>query len=239
MKLRHGLIAALLMAAFSFIAGPTFAAGMFQGTPAATTVPPYGCIPADVYGPSYTGNNQGLIPQTVCMTPGQLGNQVVGNALSVYSTIPIGSVAYASLGTNTTDVAGQLWITSFRLPVDMTITNIACLQGGTAGTDKVIYALYNSSGTLLANTATAGTALNGSASTFLSAALTSTYAAKSGLYYIALQGNGTAAGAIATVAASTYLGVAATSASGTFGTLPAITVPTTFTANKAPICYVN
>lgn len=235
MKFRHGLIAALLMAAFLPLAA--HAAGMFQGTPAATVTPQQGCIPADVYGPDYTGNNQGLIPQTVCLTPGQVTGQGVGNALNQYSNIPIGSVAYASLGTNTTDVAGQVWVSSFTLPVDMSITGMKCLQGGTATTDKVIYSLYDSSGALLANSATAGTSLSG-ASTFLAAAFTSPLTAYAGHYFMGVQGNGTAAGAIATIAASTYLGVATTVVSGSFGTLPDITPPTTFTADNGPICYV-
>lgn len=237
MNIRHGLIAALFMAALPF-AAPAHAAGLFQGIPAATTVPPYGCSPTDVYGPSYTGNSAGLTPQTVCLTPGQITGQATSNAMGQYSTIPIGSVAYSSLGTNTTDVNGQVWVTSFQLPVDMTVTNIHCLQGGTATTDSVIFSLYSSSGALLGNTALAGTALSG-ANTFLSAALTTPYVAKAGAYFIGVQGNGTAAGAIRTVAASTYLTVASTSVSGTFGTLPAITPPTTFTADKAPICFVN
>jgi hypothetical protein len=42
------------------------------------------------------------------------------------------------------------------------------------------------------------------------------------------------------VATATYIDVISTSVSGTFGTVPAtITVPTTFTADKAPIVYLQ
>jgi len=76
------------------------------------------------------------------------------------------------------------------------------------------------------------------ASTFQTYTFLTPYAAKAGPYFMVLQGNGTTAGAIATVAASTYVGITAGSIAGTFGTLPAtITFPTTFTANKAPICF--
>lgn len=235
MKFRHGLIAALLMAAFFPLSA--HAAGMFQGTPAATTVPPYGCIPSDVYGPSYSGNNQGLIPQTVCLTPGQITGQALSNPLNNYSTIPLGSVAYSSLGTDTTDVAAAVWVTDLNVPRDVTVTGLYCLQGGTATTDKIIGSIYSSSGALLANSATAGIAL-ATANTFKQLPFVTAVALEAGTYYVGLQGNGTAAGAFRTVAASTYIGhVSAKVTGGAFGTLPAITPPTTFTADLAPICY--
>jgi hypothetical protein len=237
MRMRHGLLAAALVAVVSFLAAPVFAAGLYSTFPLLTTVPAQGCIPADVYN-SAAGNSQGVNPATGCLTPGQItGAGADGTAMGVYTTIPIGSVAYASLGTNTADVNGQVWITSLTLPTDTTLTGIACLQGGTATTDKTIDSLYNSAGTLVANSALAGTTLSG-ASTFQKQAFVTPYTAAAGIYYIGVQGNGTAAGAIATVAASTYLTVATTVVAGTFGTLPAITPPTTFTAGNGPICYV-
>jgi hypothetical protein len=212
---------------------------MFSTLPVLDSVPGQGCVPTDVYGPD-APNSQGVNPATGCLTPGQISGNSVQNAAGIYSNIPIGSVAYGSLGTNTTDVNGQLWVSSFTLPVDKTISTIACLQGGTAGTDKVIYALYDSTGAKLGTTALAGTALNSSANTFLSASLTASVSAPAGAYYLVLQGNGTASGAFRTVAASTYLGIYSAVASGTFATLPAtITVPSSFTANYAPICYVQ
>lgn len=223
----------------TLFASSVFAAGLFPGLTSAT--PPLTgieCIPAD------TNLTQGLTPATECMTPGNVTGIATQNQLGNYSNIPIGSVAYGSLGTNTADIAGQLWVSSFQMPIDATITGIKCLAGGTATTDNVIGALYkkNLSGdttlaTLVGNSALAGVLLSG-ASTFQTYAFTTAYAAKAGQYYMVVQGNGTAAGAIRTIAASTFVGVTAGLITGTFGTLTStITFPTTFTADKGPICY--
>ena len=232
----------LALAAASFLAlaaAPSLAAGMFGGYPDVT--PPLTgieCIPADT---NLTG---GLTPATECLNPGDITGIATQNALGNYSNIPIGSVAYASIGTNSTDVAGQLWVSSFQMPLDATITGIKCLAGGTATTDNVIGALYKKNlagdttlATLVGNSALAGALLSG-ANTFQTYAFTTAYAAKAGQYFMAVQGNGTAAGAIRTVAASTYVGITAGSIAGTFGTMPATaTFPTTFTADKAPVCF--
>lgn len=225
--------------AFSLAAS---AAGLFPGLTQAT--PPLTgneCIPAD------TTLAQGLTPATECVTAGNITGLAWANPLGVHSNIPIGSVAYGSLGTNTTDINGQLWVSSFQMPLDRaSLTGMACLAGGTATTDKIIVALYKANltgdatmATLVANSAVAGTLL-ATADTFQVLPFTAvTSTVKAGKYYMVVQGNGTTAGAIRTIAASTYLGIAAGSISGTFGTLTSqITFPTTFTANKAPICYV-
>jgi hypothetical protein len=162
------------------------------------------------------------------------------------TNIPIGSVALASIGTNTTDII-QLWVTDIFVPVNRLITTIGVLQGGTATTDNILAAIYDASGNLLCSTPLAGTVLSG-ANTFLEltisrnaagGAITSFQMYGPAQYYIAVQGSGTTAGAIQTIPAP-YLDVCAGAvAAGTFGTLPAkITVPVTFTAAKAPIVYV-
>lgn len=225
----------LFLASAMVVAGVAFvsAAGLYNGFPNAT--PPLTgaeCIPAD------SNLTQGLTPATECLTAGQITGLALHNAMATYSTIPIGSVAYGSLGTNTTPVAGTIYWTSFQLPIDKTITNIECMNGGTAGTDKLLYAIYNgTSGALIANTATAGVTASGTDS-FQSIALTAPITASAGRYFIAWQTNGTTT-RFRTVAASTFITVASASATGTFGTLTALTVPTTFTADKAPICAVN
>jgi len=207
----------------------------------------FNCFPNDINGPNAASPSLGggAGNQTICSTVGQILEPGAGNVMSVYPNIPIGSVALASLGTNTTDVAAKVWIASLQLPIDKTtITGIGCLQGTTATTDKTVFSLYDRSGVLLANSAVAGTLLSG-ASTFQrqvfvnAAQVATTISEPAGRYYVAVQGNGTAAGAIATIAASTYLQVATAAVTGgAFGTLPNITPPTTFTADVGPICYV-
>lgn len=174
------------------------------------------------------------------------GVAVPGGKLKV-TNIPLGSVALASIGTNTTDII-QLWMSDIWIPANRTITTIGMLQGGTATTDKVIYTVYSAAGVLLASTPLAGLVLNGTPSTFLEQAITLNGAGSAitylqlygpGQYYIGVQGNGTTAGALYTVPAP-YLDICAgVVAAGSFGTLPAsITTPKTFTAASAPIVYV-
>lgn len=238
--LTASFVSGLLLAA-AFAVSPVSAAGLFGAYP--NVVPPMTgieCLPAD------TNLTQGLTPATECVNPGDVTGIAWQNALNNYSNIPIGSVAYGSLGTNTADVNGQLWVSSFTLPLDFTVTGIKCLAGATATTDNVIGALYKKNltgggdttmATLVGNSALAGALLAG-ASTFQTYAFVTPYVASAGQYYMVLQGNGTAAGAIRTIAASTYIGITGGSIAGTFGTLTAqITFPTSFTADKAPICF--
>lgn len=160
--------------------------------------------------------------------------------MAYVSNIPIGSVAYASVGTNTTDVAGQLWITDILVPTNMVCSAIGFLQGGTATTDNMLVAIFDAGGNRLGNSALAGVVLSG-ASTFQEQNLLTPVQLYGGnRYFVAVQGNGTAAGAIQTIPTLTFVGVVANSLAGAFGTVPAqIVVPTTFTAGKGPIVYLK
>ena len=155
-----------------------------------------------------------------------------------YSTVPIGSTAYASFGTDTTLVAGTIYWAEVFIPRNITLTGVGVLNGATVGTDKWIVALYTSAGgTVAANSALAGTTSSG-ANAFQQIAFTSTYAAVGpARYWIAFQSNGTT-DTLRTVAANTFVDVLTKSATGTFGTLSSLTVPTTFTADVGPIAYV-
>ncbi len=179
---------------------------------------------------------------------GQLN--VAGGQL-ICPNIPIGSVALASIGTNTADII-QLWVTDIMVPYNRIVKNISILSGGTATTDNWLAAIYDSYGTLIASTALAGQVL-ATANTWQTQAIALTYARGTTTstaatqvqlngpqqYYIAVQGSGTTGGAIQTVPAP-YQICAGVIAAGTFGTIPAtITVPTTFTAAKAPIVYLS
>lgn len=160
--------------------------------------------------------------------------------MAYISNVPIGSVAYASVGTNTTDIAGQLWITEIFVPYNFVVSSIGFLQGGTATTDNTLVALFDSGGNLLATSNLSGAVLSG-ANTFQEQALTAVVQLYGpAKYYIAVQGNGTAAGAIQTIPTSTFVGVMTKVLSGAFGTVPAnIVVPTTFAAGSGPIVYLK
>lgn len=160
-----------------------------------------------------------------------------GTGESRFPTVPIGSVAYSAFGNATTTVAGTIYWAEVFIPRNFVVTGIAILNGGTVGTNAGIVGLYNSAGTLVANSALAGATTAG-ANAFQTYALTATYSATGpARYWVAYQSNG-ATDNIRTIAASTFVTSLTSSATGTFGTLTALTVPTTITSNVGPIAYV-
>jgi hypothetical protein len=182
-----------------------------------------------------TGNPNGVNPATVCVSPSQLssyaGVQLSYSTAAVPATVPL-----ASLGNDTTPVAGTIYIAQINLPA-FTVTNISCLNGSVASTNNLVYGLYNASGNLVASTALAGV-VAANANVFQTVIpLTSPYAAAAGQYFIAYQTNGTTT-RFRTITVN-GAGDLTASYTGAFGTLPAITPPTGFTANVGPICFVN
>lgn len=154
------------------------------------------------------------------------------------SNITIGPVALASIGANTADVNGQLWVTDIFIPITRSITKIGFLQGGTATTDNVLVAIFDVNGNKLATSALTGVVLSG-ANTFQEQTLLAPITLTGpGTYFIAIQGNGTAAGAIQVLTSPNIMNRTSVIA-GTFGTVPAtITPPTTWTTGQAPVVYV-
>lgn len=155
-----------------------------------------------------------------------------------FETVPIGSVAYASFGNNTTAVSGTIYYSDLVVTQGMVATGLGLLIGTTGGTNLGLTALYDSVGNLVASSAIAGATV-GTASTIQQRAFSpGPIWVPSGQYFLVFQQNGATA-TIATIAASTFTNVLTASATGTFGMLPAsITVPTTFTANVGPIGYI-
>lgn len=162
---------------------------------------------------------------------------IVGTTLGRVSNIPIGGVAYGSLGTDTTvGGTGTTYFSEIWLPSNKTCTGAAVLNGTTAGTDKLILGLANAAGTVVATTALAGTTASGT-DAFQSIAFTAPYAAVGpAKYWLIVQVNGNTT-KIRTIAASTYLNFG-NSAAGTFGTLTAITPATDAGTNEGPIGFV-
>ena len=154
-----------------------------------------------------------------------------------YSTVPIGSVAYGSFGTDTTPVSGTIYYGDVYIPVAMTLTGIGSLNGSAAATDKYIYALYDSSGNLITTSDLAGVVASGT-NAFQQIAFVAPQPVLPGRYFIGVQTNGTTT-RLRTIAVSTFIDVVGGSQTGTFATVANITtVPTTLTADKAPIAYV-
>ncbi len=157
-----------------------------------------------------------------------------------YWTIPLGSAAYASTGTDTAITATTVYVGELFVPRSMLVTGIKALAGGTvAGTDTGIAFLFNANGQLLANSALAGTTLTG-INTVQTLPLTAPYFVNGpARYWIGVQVSA-ATTKIRTVATSTFTDLLSTTiTSVTYGTLPTFsTLPTTFTADNAPIAGV-
>lgn len=160
------------------------------------------------------------------------GGVAGGNPYNM-GTWPITSV---TSGTDTACTNGTAYVGSVHVHRNCTLTGIQYLVGSVGGTDKVIVSLHNSAGTLLANSATAGTTV-GTAAQAQQVAFTAPYAAVGpGLYYLALTFNGTTA-KFRTIPAFCNVGngVVGNSVTQTFGTPATFTAPTTFTADKVPV----
>lgn len=144
----------------------------------------------------------------------------------------------SSLGTSTAGIATQTWYTDIFIPLPGTLlTGIGVLNAATVGTDKGLVSLYDSTGALLANSAVAGVTTAG-ANAFQQYPFTATYTTlKPGRFFIGYTSNGTTDN-FRTVATATWIDVlSAIGTGGTFGTIVALTPPTTFTAGQAPISY--
>lgn len=194
--------------------------------------------------PSETSNNSSPVPFVPVTSGGNVSQLNVagqGNPATPQGPriLPNGTIlAFASLGTNTTLVAGTLYRCEIYVPYWATWTGIGVLNGATVGTDNHIVALYDSNGVLVANSALAG-ALSAGANAFQQRAFTSPTAPLApGRYFIAVQSNGTTA-TLRTWAAANGGNQMTASSTGTFGTLPAsFTPPTTFTADVGPIAHL-
>ena len=147
--------------------------------------------------------------------------------------------------TNGTDTAPSItvvYMTQFVIPFNVTLTGAALFNGSNV-TDKVILALFNSAGTPLANTATAGTAGSGT-DAYQEVNFTSTYAAVGpATYWLGAYFNGTTTRFNTIAAATPFLlnkifGFAGSVSTQTFGTVAAVTLPTAFTADLGIHGYV-
>lgn len=142
-------------------------------------------------------------------------------------------------GTDTDFASGTAFFTSVFIPTSKVLTGIGFLMGSVGGTDKVVVQLHDDSGLLLANsTLTGGGTTAGTAAQTQKIPFTSTYQVYGpAMYYIGVSANGNTA-KLLTVPAYRGAELFAGSVSQTAATPAAITPPTTFTADKAPIAFV-
>jgi hypothetical protein len=145
----------------------------------------------------------------------------------------------ATSGTDTAFVNGTLFLSSIFIPVNKTLTGVGFLLGSVGGTDRVVVNLWSTAGVNLAqSTTTSSGTVAGTAANTQEIAFTAQYAAVGpALYYVGVAGN-TGTAKLRTVPAFTNAGIYAGSVSQTHGATTTLTVPTTFTADKAPVAYV-
>lgn len=118
------------------------------------------------------------------------------------------------------------------------ITGVQVLVGSVGGTDSWIVELHDSTGVLVATSATAGTTA-GTAGTWQQIAFTSPVTLSPGAYYIAVQSNGTTAHPAVynfpVPVAQTQSIMNTGSVTGVFGTSANFTPATTYTAALGPV----
>lgn len=150
-----------------------------------------------------------------------------------------GNVAYTGINTNGTTLgATTLYCSEVVLPSNKLLTGIALLNGTTVGTDNHYVVLYDSAGNALANSALAG-AVAASASAYQEFAFTAKYfAIGPAQYFACFQTNGTTATVRMAVAGAGDNLLTKGQTAATFGTVPALTVPTTFTTAVGPYVYL-
>lgn len=185
----------------------------------------------------YGCNNGMWARQTLPDDVQQLG--AVQNPACTMPTVTAGATpGYQQLGNSTTPANGTIFYGSVWVPHTMVLTGIRSMNGGTAGTDALIYTLHRADGVPVATTATAGTTASGTYA-YQAIAFTSTYLATGPARYwigVTANGNTTRLHTIPTASFISVLGSSQTSI--TFGTAPTLTLVSTLTANTAPIACV-
>lgn len=168
-------------------------------------------------------------------TPQTLPGDVVQPALMKFCTVPIGSVAYGSFGTSTTASTTGQFTASVFVPQSFIATGITALNGSAVDGSLKIHILNNMSGALIGSSAVAGTAGSGNDAFQAMAFTTPILVSGPATYFIGIQDNAADVNGIRTIAASTFNNVIAASLTSVFGTVGAITPPTTFTADTGPV----
>lgn len=156
---------------------------------------------------------------------------------TILPNMPLGTAALTAAGASSVHVAGTMNISEIFIPHWNTWKGLAVLNGTIVGTDNMLVALYGSNGTLLANSAVAGT-LSAGASSFQNRDFLTPVTLAPGRYFCGVQSNGTTATSMKFVAAN-GVNVMTAAIAGAFGTVPAtIAVPTTFTTAVGCVCQL-
>jgi hypothetical protein len=151
-----------------------------------------------------------------------------------------GSNALTSLETAGTAPAAntEIYCTELDMPFSMLVTGLGVLNGTTVGTDKHWVILYDSSGNVLANSATAGATTSG-ASTYQKFNFVNKYYVVGPARYFGCVGSNGTTDTIRHAITSVNDNILGGTVTGqVFGTAAAITVPSSFTTAKVPYLLV-
>lgn len=151
-----------------------------------------------------------------------------------------GSVALTTINTNGTAVgATTLYCSEVFLPSNKLLTGIGVLNGTTVTANARYVILYDSAGNAISNSALAGQA-SVTASVYENYAFTAKYfAIGPAQYFACLQDNAVGSTTVRMVVTSLGDHILTKGQTGaTFGTVPALTVPTTFTTAVGPWVYL-
>jgi len=198
-------------------------------------------------GGSCTRGNELILPR-IQLTSGLFsdcigGQWVNGDATQTTRTLfnlfrypDPGSTTLSTIETSGTAAAAntEIYCTELDLPYSVLITGLAVLNGTTVGTNKHFLILYDATGNVLANTATAGT-LTAGASTYQKINLVNKYYAVGPARYFVCDGlNGTTDTIRHASTGSNDNILGGTVGTQVFGTAIKITVPSSFTTVKVP-----
>lgn len=138
-----------------------------------------------------------------------------------------------------TDANNTIYLSPIFVPVTFTSLGGCWYNGTTVTSDKHMIEVFNSSGTLLANSATAGVADSGNANKFQCTTWTATVTLVGpAMYWVGAVSNGTTDTLNTYAAGSVPTGFFAGDATQTFGTPANITPPTSFTAAQGPLMQI-
>lgn len=176
-----------------------------------------------------TNYASGAQPQQVEMNLAKLAIVLGQLQNSLSKTMVAGSIYYSqyNIGATLTNPPTSAGTQSLENGVLLTGVNVSV--GGTGGTDNWQVALYNSAGVLVASSVAT---LAGTANTVQQIPFSATVTVNSGVYYLALQSNGTTATFKSINSPIWPLDTG--SQTGVAGTLAAITPDAVYTANVGP-----
>jgi hypothetical protein len=165
------------------------------------------------------------------ITVGALTAQTV-SGFTAFGTGGMINTLNSSSGGSVAMVAGTVYWAAVPVLWNVTLTGVIFCTGSAGGTDNWIGALYNSAGTLLANSALAGIAAPAPATKKAFPFTAPLPVTGPAVYYIALQSSGTTAKFLGFNNA--IEGFVTGNVTGAFGTLPSITPGTTYGVNLGP-----